>query len=142
MTLEPWMLQFAEEWIAAWNSHDLDRILAHYVDDFEMSSPLIVERMNEPSGTLRGKAAVRAYWAKGLALPPPIKFELLAVHAGVNRLALVYRSVGRRFGIELLTLNEARLVTHGVALHGEADTESFGASVSRWKLDREGPRSR
>ena len=130
-TLEPWMLQFAEEWIAAWNSHDLDRILAHYVDDFEMSSPLIVERMNEPSGTLRGKAAVRAYWAKGLALPPPIKFELLAVHAGVNRLGLVYRSVGRRFGIEILTLNEARRITHGVALHGDADTEGFGASVSR-----------
>ena len=93
-----------------------------------MSSPLIVERMNEPSGTLRGKA--RAYWAKGLALPPPIKFELLAVRAGINRLGLVYRGVGRRFGIEILTLNEARLVTHGVALHG-ADTEGFGASVSR-----------
>ena len=100
--MEPWALKFAEEWIAAWNSHDLDRILAHYADDLEISSPLIVERMNEPSGTLRGKAAVRAYWAKGLALPPPIKFELLAVHAGVNRLGLVYRSVGRRFGIEIL----------------------------------------
>jgi ketosteroid isomerase-like protein len=31
--------QFAEEWIAAWNSHDLDRILSHYADDFEMASP-------------------------------------------------------------------------------------------------------
>ena len=87
--------------------------------------------MNEPSGTLRGKAAVRAYWAKGLALPPPIKFELLAVHAGVNRLGLVYRSVGRRFGIEILTPNESRRVTHGVALHGDIDTDGFGASVSR-----------
>jgi ketosteroid isomerase-like protein len=26
---------FASEWIEAWNSHDLDRILAHYSDDFE-----------------------------------------------------------------------------------------------------------
>ena len=24
-TLDPWALKFAEEWIAAWNSHDLDR---------------------------------------------------------------------------------------------------------------------
>ena len=64
--------------------------------------------MNEPSGTLRGKAAVRAYWAKGLALPPTIKFELLADHAGVNRLGLVYRSVG--LGTLLLhrLQNEAR----------------------------------
>ena len=130
-TVEPWAVQFAEEWIAAWNSHDLDRILAHYVDDFEMSSPLIVERMNEPSGTLRGKAAVRAYWAKGLELPPPLKFELLAVHAGVNRLGLVLRSIGRRFQLEILTLNDARRVTHAIALHGDAEAEGFGASVSR-----------
>ena len=28
--------QFATEWIEAWNSHDLQRNLAHYTDDFEM----------------------------------------------------------------------------------------------------------
>jgi len=129
-TVEPWALQFAEEWIAAWNSHDLDRILAHYVDDFEISSPLIVERMNEPSGTLRGKAAVRPYWAKGLEAKPPLKFELLAVHVGINRLGLVYRRVGRRFALTVLTLDDARRITHEVALYGDADTEGFGSSVS------------
>lgn len=30
--------RFANVWIAAWNSHDLERILAHYEDEFEMSS--------------------------------------------------------------------------------------------------------
>jgi len=33
--------RFGADWIAAWNSHDLDRVLTHYEDDFEMSSPLI-----------------------------------------------------------------------------------------------------
>jgi SnoaL-like protein len=127
--LEPWALQFAEEWIAAWNSHDLERILAHYVDDVVISSPLIVERMNEPSGVLRGKAAVRPYWAKGLAAKPPLKFELLAVHRGVNRLGLVYRSVGRRFALDILTLDDERRVTHAVALYGDADAAGFGRSV-------------
>ena len=28
--------RFAEEWIAAWNAHDLERILAHYTDDFDV----------------------------------------------------------------------------------------------------------
>ena len=42
---------FAREWIAAWNSHDLERIFAHYTDDFSMSSPLIVQRGFDPSGT-------------------------------------------------------------------------------------------
>ena len=27
----------AEEWIASWNSRDLDRILSHYTDDLEFS---------------------------------------------------------------------------------------------------------
>ena len=58
--------RFANEWIAAWNSHDLDRILAHYEDDFEMSSPVISTLVGEPSGKLRGKTAVAAYWATAL----------------------------------------------------------------------------
>ena len=33
---------FATEWIAAWNSGDLERIFSLYEDDFEMRSPLIV----------------------------------------------------------------------------------------------------
>jgi ketosteroid isomerase-like protein len=52
--------RFANEWIAAWNSHDLERILEHYEDDFEMSSPIIAALAGESSGKLRGKLAVGA----------------------------------------------------------------------------------
>jgi ketosteroid isomerase-like protein len=114
-----WAERFAAEWVAAWNSHDLERIFEHYVDDFEMCSPLIVERMGVPSGVLRGKAAVRPYWAKGLEAQPPIRFELLAVYAGADRIAIHYRSVGRGLVVEALTFNAERQVTHGVALYGE-----------------------
>ena len=48
-----WAREFAREWIAAWNDGDLERILAHYADDFEMTSPLIIERMGVASGMLR-----------------------------------------------------------------------------------------
>jgi ketosteroid isomerase-like protein len=44
--------RFAKEWVAAWNSHDLDRVLAHYEEDFEMSSPIIIALVGEPSGKL------------------------------------------------------------------------------------------
>jgi ketosteroid isomerase-like protein len=83
--------RFAEEWIAAWNAHDLDRILAHYDDDFEMASPYIVERMGEPSGRLRGKAAVRPYWERGLAAQPNLHFTLVGVLAGADSVAILYR---------------------------------------------------
>ncbi|MFN7946981.1 MAG: nuclear transport factor 2 family protein [Blastocatellia bacterium] len=97
---------FAQEWIESWNAHDLDRILAHYTDDFEMSSPLIVERMNEPSGRLEGKAAIRPYWQKGLQAEPPLHFELLGVLTGTNSLTILYRNQAGRRVAEVITFND------------------------------------
>jgi hypothetical protein len=66
--------RFAKEWVAAC-SHDLERILAHYDGDFEMSSPIITALVGEPSGRQRGKTAVGAYWddprRHGDAFPHP-----------------------------------------------------------------------
>jgi SnoaL-like domain len=115
---QSWANEFAKEWIAAWNSHDLDRILSHYVDDFEMSSPLIIERKMDPGGVLRGKAAIRGYWALGLAAVPPLRFELIDVHVGISTIGILYRSIGRRRVIELLTFNEDKEVIRGSGLYG------------------------
>ncbi len=82
---------FGKDWIEAWNSHDLDRILAHYSDDFTMSSPRIATVANEPSGTLAGKAAVGAYWRKALALVPDLHFELISTLVGADSVVLYYR---------------------------------------------------
>ena len=84
--------RFAAEWIAAWNAHDLDRILAHYADDFTMSSPRIVEIAGEPSGTLHGKPAIRAYWQTALDRAPDLRFELLTTLVGADSVTLYYRS--------------------------------------------------
>lgn len=82
---------FAEEWVASWNAHDLERILSHYEDDFEMSSPVIVQIMGEASGRLRGKTAVGAYWAKALKASPDLHFDLLEVLTGINSVTLYYQ---------------------------------------------------
>ena len=83
---------FAAEWIAAWNSHDLDRVLSHYTEDFEMSSPYIVEYMGEPSGKLVVKEKIRAYWKTGLTRNPHLHFTLEDVRVGANSLAILYRN--------------------------------------------------
>lgn len=85
-------MQFAAHWIEAWNSHDLAQVLEHYADDFEMSSPYISRIAGEPSGTLEGKAAVGAYWAKALERMPDLHFELVEALAGVDSVVLYYRS--------------------------------------------------
>lgn len=115
-----WARTFAAEWIDAWNSHDLDRILSHYTDDFEMSSPLIVERMGVAEGVLRGKQAIRPYWQRGLDARPPLHFELREVLVGVNTIVIYFLSTTRnRMVAEVLTLNgEGRVVT-GAGVYGD-----------------------
>lgn len=82
---------FARDWIAAWNAHDLDRILSHYADDFVMSSPRIAVVANEPTGVLAGKAAIRTYWQRALELAPQLRFELQEVFVGADCIVLRYR---------------------------------------------------
>jgi hypothetical protein len=110
---------FAEEWVAAWNSGDLERIFSHYVDDFEMRSPLIAERGFSPTGVLRGKDAIRPYWGGGIAgAKPPLKFELLDAYAGVRTVAIHYRSVGRKHVVEVIEFDDQRRAIRGSACHG------------------------
>jgi hypothetical protein len=56
-----------------------------------MSSPVIIQVVGEPSGTLKGKDAVGAYWAKALQLIPDLRFELLSTLIGVNSVTLYYK---------------------------------------------------
>ncbi|MBI1282499.1 MAG: nuclear transport factor 2 family protein [Anaerolineaceae bacterium] len=114
-----WARQFAKDWIDSWNSHDLDRIFSHYADDFEMSSPLIVERMKENSGTLKGKAAIRPYWQIGLDAFPPLKFELIDVFVGVG-ITLYYRRTNGKTAAETLILNTQHQIIKGMAHHSRA----------------------
>lgn len=107
--------RFADEWIAAWNAHDLPRVLSHYDDAFQMASPKIVEIAGEPSGVLRGKAAVAAYWTKALAGNPELRFDLLGVFVGATGVALHYRNQVGRFAVEVFEMNDAGLVVRAAA---------------------------
>lgn len=82
---------FAAEWVAAWNAHDIERVLAHYAEDVEFQSPFIAAFAGEPSGRLRGKAALRAYWSAALQKLPELRFALLDVLVGAGSLTLYYR---------------------------------------------------
>lgn len=110
-----WAKNFAEEWISSWNAHDLERILSHYTDDFEMSSPLIVARMNEPSGTLKGKDKIRPYWRLGLSSSPPLRFELINFFTSINSIAIHYRRNNGTQAVETLFFDEQQKVVKGVA---------------------------
>jgi hypothetical protein len=94
-------LHFGEDWVASWNSHDLNRILSHYDDNFEMSSPVIISIGGEPSGFLKGKEKVRAYWAKALQLIPDLRFELISTLVGVDSVTIYYKGARARLAAEV-----------------------------------------
>ncbi len=109
----------AREWIEAWNSHDLARILAHYAEEVVLTSPVAAERLGEPSGTVRGKAALRAYFALGLRVFPDLRFELRDVMWGLGSVLLYYRNQRGTMTGEYMELSpQSGLVTRVVANYG------------------------
>ncbi len=107
--------QFAAEWIEAWNSHDLDRILAHYSKNFRFSSPFIAQVFGEPSGVLIGIDAVREYWRKALARRSDLHFELVSLLVGVESIVIVYNRHDGRLGAEQFEFEESGKVIRSSA---------------------------
>lgn len=107
--------KFADEWIQAWNAHDLEAILEHYADTFEMSSPFICQIMGEATGTLVGKSRVRDYWATALAMMPDLRFDLKAVFCGASSVALHYLNHTGRASVEVFFFNADGLVSRAAA---------------------------
>ena|SRR5947207_1874800 len=106
---------FATEWIAAWNARDLDRVLSHYANDFEMSSPFIVTLAGEASGTLLGKPAVAAYWRKALSSFPDLHFDLVSVLVGANSITLYYKGAHGRLAAEVFHFDTEQKVSRAFA---------------------------
>jgi len=83
--------KFSVEWVKAWNEHDLDKIMSHYAEDFEMNSPIIKKIMNIESGIIKGKKQVRKYWKKALEMNPNIHFEIIKTYYGNNSVVINYK---------------------------------------------------
>lgn len=113
-----WAMQFAQEWIAAFNSHDIERVFALCADDITVTSPYIRQRMDVESGVLKGKERVRPYWEKSLSLEPPLLFVLKDVFVGVSTVGVYYESISRKMVCETFTFDANGKVTTLNALHG------------------------
>ena len=108
---------FAQDWIEAWNARDLERIVAHYADDVTFVTPFAVALLGDPSGTVRGKAALRDYFAKGLERYPDLAFELRQVLTGVSCVTLYYRSVRDLMAAETFEFDDHGHVRRALATY-------------------------
>jgi hypothetical protein len=100
------MTHLAQEWVNAWNAHDMDAILSHYAEDIVFYSPVIQQINKDPKGCIQGKAALREYFAKGLAAYPDLHFELYHILEGINSVVIYYKSIANRLSAEMMVLNE------------------------------------
>lgn len=111
---------FAAEWVEAWNSHQLDRILSHYTDDFCIETPMALKLFPESQGVISGKDLVRQYWTLGLEKIPDLHFEILDVLAGVNSLAIYYiNTATNKKSVELMSFNDQLKVNKAVVCYTE-----------------------
>ena len=83
---------FANEWVGAWNAHDLDSILNHYDDAVELTSPAAARLLDLADGKVIGHANVRAYFQRGLEAFPELRFDLEDVFWGVTSVVLLFRN--------------------------------------------------
>lgn len=118
--------QFAIDWIAAWNAHDMDRILMHYADDVRFTSPFVQRITGQQDGVVQGVSALRDYFSNALKAYPDLRFELITVLVGVNSVTLYYRSVKNLLAAEVMLFDgEGKVMT--VLAHYSSDGVLEGA---------------
>jgi predicted ester cyclase len=107
--------RFADEWISAWNSHDLDEITSHYAENVILTSPVAAALLGDPRGEVKGIAALRAYFAKGLEAYPNLRFDLSDVMSGISSVVLCYVNQKGTKSAEFMELDANGKVTRVVA---------------------------
>ncbi|WP_424001319.1 YybH family protein [Maribacter sp. IgM3_T14_3] len=112
--------QFSENWTKDWNSHNLEKILSHYSDDFSIESPLALKRLPETKGIVIGKDNVRKYWTIGLESNPNLHFKIIDLLIGVNSITIYYlnTTTGKR-STELMTFDSNKKVIKAIVNYSE-----------------------
>jgi ADP-ribose pyrophosphatase YjhB (NUDIX family) len=111
----------AQSWLDAFNARDLERLLGLYADDAVHTSPKLRDRKPETNGEVRGKAALRAWWADAMHRLPTLRYEARHLTASRDRVLMEYeRTVEREAPMlvaEVLVCREGRIVASHV-YHG------------------------
>jgi ketosteroid isomerase-like protein len=104
-------------WVEAWNARDLERVLTLYDEAAVMTSDRIPAMGFDPSGTVRGKASLRAYWGKALGLIPNLHFTVIDVFVSPDSVVVFYENERGKRICEYLRVNDAGLIVQGSANH-------------------------
>jgi ketosteroid isomerase-like protein len=99
-------VKHAEDWVDAWNQHDLERILSHYAQDVVFEAETVRKRWNKPDGKLYGIDELRRHFALGLELAPQLQFRMEQVLLAPSGYAVLYQRENGNRVIDSVTMNE------------------------------------
>lgn len=108
---------FAAKWIAAWNAHDLERILSHYAEDIVFHSPVAAKVTG--NGRVEGKAALRAYWETAFERNPGLHFTLTRLYTGADALTILYENQSGKSVTETVVFDEDGRIVFSVACYAD-----------------------
>jgi SnoaL-like domain len=109
--------ELAEEWISAWNSHELAAIMALYAPEVVFQTPTIIDTLGVADGVVQGAERLREHFARGLERLGDLRFDLDGVYAGVSSLAITYRWADGTPVCELHEYDERGLIARVQALY-------------------------
>jgi ketosteroid isomerase-like protein len=85
------MSRRVDDWKAAWESRDVERIVALYAPDATHSSELVPRFLPEAGGpTCRGRTEIAEYFRRALGRFRELRFELATVTEDATRSAVEY----------------------------------------------------
>jgi ketosteroid isomerase-like protein len=83
-------ISIAHQWFAAFNQHDLEKLLALYADNAQHYSPKLKLRQPETNGLISGKDALRSWWRDSFERLPSLRYEPTKFIADDERVFMEY----------------------------------------------------
>lgn len=113
--------EFVAEWIDAWNAKDYERVVAHFAEDCQFTSPRAAATVGV--ATLDGRDMLREYWRRAIGRIETLQFtpDHTVWDAQRQELAIVYTAAinGQTSrACEFMRFGPDGLVVEGEGMYG------------------------
>ena len=113
--------QIANNWMDAFNEHDIEKLLCLYDENALHFSPKLLERKPETLGLIKGKKALRDWWTDAFNRLPTLQYSPTKFIAEIDCIFIEYiRSVANEKDLKVGEVLEIRdgLIVASRVYHG------------------------
>jgi steroid delta-isomerase-like uncharacterized protein len=104
--------EIALQWFDAFNRHDLEALLRLYHEDAEHYSPKLKLHQPQTMGLIKGKPALRAWWADAFTRLPELHYHIVRIMSDEEQVFMEY--IRQTPGEEDLRVGEVLVIQQGL----------------------------